>query len=950
MAQNFNGYNGLPGNGQNENGYGELTNSLIFPGSLPFQAPFQQLWPSTPGWQPSGQESYNIGNPYQGNMIGNNGYFAAQQDYVAFDDGDDFYNNEDENTPTEQEGGHIATSNGISKQGQLGNNQGIVHDAASVSASQPSQSKPQEQNVSQSNSVSGDRSLSIPANSKETQDKLAALRAKLLSQKRVGGKTPTPESSSTQKLNNANTQASAALSQPLQGVDKVSNGSSVKSEFLAQTDTASSAVPSDHKHDTKSVNKSNAPNGLSVLSPQLSHTSTDIEALLAEARDNTVAKEKNNRNDRIEQDSRNNFPIDIPQAPTHPPIVSPGGSAGLLGGDKSLNGGHASSEVSEQGEIREDPKKSNQPAQVQLKTSSEPVALNEFENKPNVTPKPALQEVSLSHADGNTFKQQPAKINTSLANERKGGPGINSGKPKSPPSARTPSSANLREFREGPQVSDFRDQGDRYSRIRDRFAEASWIAPERRHDYDRARPKEPVARDAYSREPYTRDTRQYESFRPDHRLDPRPDSRQGSRPEYRPDYTKRQSIIEENERAAAEYKRNLQQNRPEGREIVMADVPSTTTKVSSKIPSEVTPKVSPKVSKELSKSSPNGNAAEYFADVNEWLEMTGYHDTTYRKKALARHRKLVQLDKERAELEREAQIEREEQSQLIRAQSVKPRDSVEGMPIHAVIPRTFPSFSMPPPPVPAKDTTEDVGIQIKDMANRGISAALHRVDNGMQVTHDSPILLVPAVKRQHSDDNFESREGRSLDKIPRTNAKDFSTERKVQPQDAATKSAAASFESRISIDNGTYRREYQQRSRSPDDRHRSMSPSSRRASGQELHMGRQLSRGSYGSRNGYSPNRRPSYSRHPSPSQTDSGLAYDDTYDSNPRRHDIYRFDYDSRPSPGYDSYNANQRGGSYQQYQPTGNRGRGRGKGRGGYVNNYRGNNYKTYDDSASR
>ena len=892
-------------------------------------------------------------------MIGNNGYFAAQQDYVAFDDGDDFYNNEDDDAPMEQEGGHIATSNGISKHGQPGNNPGTVHDTTGVSANQPSQSKPQEQNISRSNGVSGERGLSIPASSKETQDKLAALRAKLLSQKRVGGKTPTPESSSTQKLKNADNQTNAAISLPSQGIDKMSNGSSLKTEFIAETDTANSAGPLDHKHYIKSVNKSSAPDRLSVLSPQQSHTSTDIEALLAEARDNTVVKENKSRNGTIEQDSRNGFDTDIiPQPPADPPIVNPGDLAGLMSRDKSLNGGHASSEVSEQGEIREELKQSNQSARVQLKTPSEPVAINELQNKPSVTKKTVSQEVSSQHANGNSIKQQPAKVNTSLANERKSESGTNSGKPKSPPSARTPSSVNLRDSREGPQVSDFRDQGDRYSRIRDRFAEASWIAPERRQDYDRARPKEPIARDAYAREPYARDTRQYESFRPDHRSDPRSDSRPDSRPVsrsvsrpgYRSDYTRRQSIIEENERAAAKYKRNLQQNRPEGREVATADVPSTTTKVSSKISPEVTPKVSPKVSKEPPKPSPNGDAAEDFVDVNEWLEMTGYHDTTYRKKALARHRKLVQLDKERAELEREAQIEREEQSQLIRAQSVKPRESVEGMPIRAIVPRTFSSFSMPPPPIPAKDTMEDVGIQIKDMANRGVSAASHRAENGTQVAHDSPILLVPAVKRQHSDDGSESRDGRSLDKIPRTNSKDFSSDRKVQPQDAASKGAIASLESRISIDNGAYRREYQQRSRSPDDRHRSMSPSSRRASGQELRMGRQLSRGSYGSRNGYSPNRRPSYSRHPSPSQTDSGLAYDDSYNSNPRRHDNYRFDYDSRPSPGYDTYNANQRGGSYQQYQPTGNRGRGRGRGRGEYVNNYRGNNYKSYDDGASR
>ncbi|MCJ1250129.1 hypothetical protein MMC30_007355 [Trapelia coarctata] len=756
MSQNFNGYNGLPRPGDPQNGYGELANSLIFPGALPFQ-PYQQVWPSTPGWQPPpGQETFSNGNPFQvnNNGVGSNGYFATQQDYVAFDDGDDFYNNEEEDTTMQQAVGGTATSNGPARQNLSGNPRGILSDSAGPSGNHTPQPKPQ--NIPPSGSQAGgvEQAPSNPGTTKAAaQDKLAELRARLLSQKRVGGKTPTPESN-TQKPGSSNNQPAPLGSQ---SVEEQNNLSPKVAPANSSTRTSNGAVKSTvsdkSNQDAKSITKPSALTVTDAPAPQQTTTSTDIEMLLAEARNTTLTKEETQLSNKASSEGLKNGQPNPARSTATRPAANPVAAAPSISRQQSLNGSHVSSEASEQGEIREEPK---QPVRVPTAVPSEPTV--QSAPKQSAADKPAVQEKPSEQPNGAFSKQQPAKIDTSLANKQKSGSGTASAKPKSPPSVRTPSTSKARDFRDAPTTSD-REQGDRYSRIKDRFAEAEWIAQERRQESDRERPREPYGRDAHVREPYSRETRQYETFRPN--------------------YSNRQNIIEENERAAAEYKRNLQLSKPEDRDVVMAES------------SPIMPKTSPKVSSD-------GRAAEYFADVDEWLEMTGYHDTAYRKKALARHRKLVQLDKERAELEQEAQIEHERHAQIARAQSVKPRESVEGTPLplrSAIATRVFASFAMPPPPVPAKDSTDDVGIQIKDLAQRGAAS-------GTQAFHESPNPLTPGLKRQHSGDVFESQGGRSLDKMPRTDSKEFSPEKKVQAKTPAAKTASGSLESRISVDNG----------------------------------------------------------------------------------------------------------------------------------------------------
>ena len=855
-----------------------------------------------------------MGNSFQGNMVGSNGYFPAQQDFVAFDDGDDFYNNDDPDTPMTSEQMEDTTENN----GTLDRDQSTNPPGPSPTNTRPThvykpEIKTEDHGPSQSNgSSSTQEAPSIKSSEAQLAAlRAAALRAKLMSQRRVGGKTPTPESVPEQKPGIKERSSLAGF------VTASNDGTSSNAQPHTPTLPTSAAIQSG---DVPAARSSNNNTGVlsfpKVSSPQQSHTSTDIEALLAEARNTVGTKEDESAIPKLSEDTRKESPNTVMNT-THrstPSTTKPSEPLSSSSRLQSLRSSKASSEVSEQGEIREEPRRTIKPIPEQ---GPELVALESVQTTQKLEKISDTQAKPNPQAQISQKKQQPGKIDTSLANDRNVASATSSAKPRSPLSLRTPVSSKPRDLRDDSSVSNLnsRDRSTRYADVRDRMAEASWVAPDRRQDHNSGQPREPLSRETLPQRSYVRAPRRYD--------------------EYRPNYPARPDIIDDNERKAAEYKRNLHQGKVEERAVIIAE------------PVGEAPKPSPKAVSP--RTSVAAEPTEYYADVNEWLEMTGYHDQTYRKKALARHQKLLALDKERAELEREAQTEREEQSQIIRAQSIMPRDSIEepsSRPANA--PRAIPNFRMPPPPVPAKDSTDDVGIQIKDLATREATSPQDRGINSMQQLHESSRPFKAAIKRQHSGDDMDSPRGRLMDKIPRTNSKDFSIDTNTQQQiAAAAPPMTGSLESRISVDEGNFRREYQQRSRSPEIKHRSLSPPSRRASGQDTRMERQFSRGSYGSRNGYSPNRRPAYSRNASPSHFEAGL-YDDAFDGNIRRYDSYRYDSDTRANIDYDRYSANPRGGPYPQYQPPTSRGRGRGRGRGSF-NHYRANGFKVYDDTAS-
>ena len=102
-----------------------------------------------------------------------------------------------------------------------------------------------------------------------------------------------------------------------------------------------------------------------------------------------------------------------------------------------------------------------------------------------------------------------------------------------------------------------------------------------------------------------------------------------------------------------------------------------------------------------------GLSASVDLDLEEWLEMTGYHDHPYRRDALQRHRQIVALEIKRAELARDAQIAQEQRTCYSRAHSVLGLDDLDlGIPRSFAAARTVRSasvFAMPPPPVPYRE-------------------------------------------------------------------------------------------------------------------------------------------------------------------------------------------------------------------------------------------------------
>ena len=897
MAHNFNNFS-VSTDGRVDNVYGELTNSLIFPNAFQVSPGFQQNWQPSPGWQNNGQGNYTMGNPFQGQVTGQNSFFPIQQDYVAFDEGEDFYNNEEEDTSVGQEEKVAQQKNGLPPQAQTSG-----HQSTSISGHTLSGSIPSTRVEWQGKGMEQQKENVVPSTT--AQDRAAELRAKLLAQKQAAGKTPTPEPRTVTKPSNGDAKVTGTAT--LKTSSPIPRGNSA---FKNQPRASQIAQKASAFFDSKKDDKSNIKPNIPLSQP--SHTSTDIDALLAEARDNATLPNQNKAgpiNTELQKsektDENPKEPTNAKPAEKQPPVNSKSPEPKTIPPRReSPRNSKAPSETSEQGEIREEPKP--------LEQSSTTKTL--IETVPSQQPAPSME----TKAQGGASKkarnspkgvknsaQQPKKIDTSLANGgRKAGSGPTSAKPKSPTVVKTPASSRPTDSRDPPPTSDFRDSwgsGSRYT-PRDRYGDPPWQGPDRQQGYDRGRP-------------YVRDSRQYDSYRAPLRED----------------------TITRSERDASEHKRNLNVEHVETREVVMQETS----------PRQAEPVTIEKdAAYENINTLTNPETAEYYKDLDEWLDWTGYHDKEYRVKQLALRRRMIELDEMRMEIEREAHAGFEARSQLNRAQSVRSRASSTIGSTPAPPPR-YPSFSMPPPPIPSK---EDVPMQPKDLAIRQTTITTARSDDVSQTSKQTPpssTTLTVAGKRQYPSDEIDERSVPVTAKIARTDARDFSSDKPPQLPMTNPRVFSGSLESRISVDDGAYPREYAQQrsSRSSEYRRRSISPSSRRASGPEPFMSRQFSRGL---RNGYSPNRRPEYSRDNSPN-ADGGISYDDTYEGNQHgRYPAYRYDYDNRTNIGYDHYGTNGRGGL--QTGVSANRARGRRRGSRGPYPAYRGAYSQTFNDAASK
>lgn len=202
--------------------------------------------------------------------------------------------------------------------------------------------------------------------------------------------------------------------------------------------------------------------------------------------------------------------------------------------------------------------------------------------------------------------------------------------------------------------------------------------------------------------------------------------------------------------------------------------------------------------------SPTGHTVEDDEDLSDWLELTEYYDLAHRDKRLTFFRKKRALDVQRAELEREEQLELQERSMLKRTQSVLPTS----MPSKVTRRASVVHAKMPPPPLPIKEAN-NVGIKIKDAA---LSAGLS--------TSQTPTKI---LKRQHVEDDLENRRIQPADKIARTDLNGHAANEKPLTSPVSVKGDGSAVRGDRYIPR-------QGRSRSPGFRRRSLSPRRQRHS------------------------------------------------------------------------------------------------------------------------
>ena len=293
----------------------------------------------------------------------------------------------------------------------------------------------------------------------------------------------------------------------------------------------------------------------------------------------------------------------------------------------------------------------------------------------------------------------------------------------------------------------------------------------------------------------------------------------------------------ENERRAAEYKKTLENQRPRAPQPVQSSpktakddrkqereilAPQASGRSSYRAePATIEPGKNPRASQVETGNGELGDDAVMLSpaeqniedeDLNDWLELTDYHDLAHRERRLTLFRKRRALDIQRAELEREEQLELHERSLLKRAQSTLPTSTPPKVTRRASVL----NVRMPPPPLPLKQSNHDSGIKIKDSA----------VATGLA----TPVSSRSNLKRQHGEDDLESRRMQPAEKIARTDLNGNLANEKSLTSPASAKEVssikgeAVPLESRISRDEDRFRPRFRARSRSPEYRRRSMSP------------------------------------------------------------------------------------------------------------------------------
>lgn len=858
MSQNYNHYTGPPHSSQTphvpaDQNLDSLSESFIHPGRLPaIQQNYPQSWPETQNWQNQRPDGYNYNLPYQSHSIDTGTYFPnlQQQEFVPFEEeGEGSFINEDQ-------GSHLVVAQAMQSTKQISSTPGTaphlqtrITDLTKTQGQYRPTSKSEEQERA-SNTTTDVSSHKPDASARN--DRAAELRAMLLAKRGSTPGTPSNQASKSGETLKLNTNdANSSQKQP---------SDSKRAEGSTGRNTSRNTIQT--SVGTKVINTS--PEKAQKSCSENANADTDIDGLLDEVRASIATSA-----DQIKIEERSGLGSSAVKSlkGNENTLSIKGITTGKkLGSNsemhqQSSNKSPSSSDTSE-GEIRSESGK--------VPSAPHTSELSKRASKEDTRP---LDEKDKHEANiNNGLEKHSARRHEGEYSQIRAGP----------TAMQVHSGSSAKPYVSSPAVSQPRDQpqGSKYDYRRDRYERPfSNQEPRKEYDPDRRRDLELKDRNVDPRRPSG--FRVYGHFpervRTDNQIDS--DARRPQLPRY---------DVEESARAAAEYKKDLEERRRlDARWVDKAEPDKEQIKKEIDAVGPRTPKG--RVNEAQQHTSNNtthgndrdipvkstGEGANNFSgeivdqhggeddDVRDWLEMTGYADLSYRKTALARFRKIKALDLQRAELEREALLESEGRSFIARPQSALPRESVE--PKTVISPKAVRAsvLAMPPPPLPTKDTVmketiDDIGIKIKDSANRDSLVTTHIVEDETRprINHEQNKTKSLTLKRFYSDDESDARNGRPAEKISRidTNGRPVDSKAEVTP----TGKNHRSLDNRVTRNEGAHERV---RSRSPESRHRSPSPMRGRTFNYEKHekyekyVPRQRSRGSPARKSGYSPER-----------------------------------------------------------------------------------------------
>ena len=851
MSPNYINYTGglqRSPNHQDSSAFESLTGSLICPGpQTPLQQSYPQTWQNGQVWPNYAHQSSEYRAHYQQPSIDNGGYFNNQE-YIPYDEAEDFYDN-----------GHADTVGVIEQGVEMSNQSGSLSLVKGSNASIPNELSSSTLETDEQRRVHNGRSevATSKPDLAAINDRAAELRAKLLATKR--GSTPgTPTN----------------FKKSVRRTPKCHDGSSGSTEAL-KSDTEKTLDISGRRLIPVVPKTDDTYQSSSVMQVD---GSSDIDVLFAEAR---AANAASTAGTGVNQNPSNEDHI-----------------------EKRLNGTNTKAALNPKAQSEATMNKNHQLLNKNG-SPSDASKLGEIHHRQSQTARAPGIEHPKSKSSGHKGQPSDGKLNrrnapeNSPKNQAAGGTGtIASSRPESrareiSPQLRealnvhqSPVRASVPQYRENRQApkADYRrerseqsqlPQDARYEQQRDpKYHSDHW------ENHSSAHSQQASHAHTGEAERISADRQRYDEY----------------------NFQASSKMVENNARAAAMYKKELEDKARQmgsfrGR-IDKADKVGPVTANDNRGVGERLGSTSTAI-KAAENPIDNRLKNERAEDLEDWLKLTGYYDIQLRNQRLALFRELKAADAHRAELQRQA-----EQLGIAHTQSGQPQETNETTASRSINAtqsiRASSTIAMPPPSVPSQEDNDDIGIKIKNSANRE--------------NLSSPRKL----KRVHADDDPES--GQSQSKLQRLDSNGCNEQSRPQLSSAPTRREQKFSEDRVLVDNRNYRMRSRERSRSPQARRRSLSPTSRPRE------------------------------RHPSPNRMEAGSSKSEKafhesisksreFEQRPLiERDIRHIDY----NPRWNSYRPN---AHYNQDTPNSNyRGHGRG-GSGGYHSSAR-RGFNPYQD----